>query len=72
MFLCYCILGIVQFEKTVDGFVTIVDTLSKQVEQEKIKAVGSRNLLKSLTKQKEVEEQKLQALIREKQIEMER
>jgi intraflagellar transport protein 20 len=77
-----------QFQTIVDGYISVVQNLSKQVEKEKIKvtvftffaarrktsfqAIGLRNLRQSLTKQKEMEVQQLQALIREKQIQLER
>ena len=38
----------------------MVDGLSKAVEEEKIKAIGARNLLKSMSKQREAQQQQLQ------------
>jgi intraflagellar transport protein 20 len=38
----------------------MIDSLAKEVEQEKMKAIGARNLLKSLAKQREAEQQQLQ------------
>jgi hypothetical protein len=38
----------------------MVDSLAKDVEKEKMKAIGTRNLLKSVAKQREAEQQKLQ------------
>ena len=37
-----------------------------------IKAIGTRNLLKSISKQREVEQQQLQAVIAERQAHLER
>ncbi|XP_069695064.1 intraflagellar transport protein 20 homolog [Periplaneta americana] len=61
-----------EFQKIADGFILMVDTLAKEVEKEKMKAIGARNLLKSVAKQREAEEQQLQALIIEKSMELER
>jgi hypothetical protein len=38
----------------------MVDSLAKDVEKEKMRAIGTRNLLKSVAKQREAEQQKLQ------------
>eukprot|EP00794_Sanderia_malayensis_P014168 gene14168-15647_t len=60
------------FQKIVGGFIEMVDTLAKDVEKEKMKAIGQRNQLKSMTKQREAQQQQLRALIAEKHIQMER
>jgi len=60
------------FQNIVGGFIEMVDTLAKEVEKEKLKAIGSRNLLKSMTKQREAQQQQLRALIGEKQTQLER
>ncbi|CAG2174207.1 unnamed protein product, partial [Oppiella nova] len=61
-----------QFQKIVDNFVTIIQDLAQRVEKEKIKAVGSRNLLKSFEKRHNSDVQQLQTLIKEKKQELER
>jgi len=38
----------------------MVDSLATDVEKEKMRAIGTRNLLKSVAKQREAEQQKLQ------------
>lgn len=38
----------------------MIDSLAKEVEKEKMKAIGARNLLKSVAKQREAERQQLQ------------
>jgi hypothetical protein len=38
----------------------MVDSLAKEVEKEKMTAIGARNLLKSVAKQREAERQQLQ------------
>ncbi|XP_078010928.1 intraflagellar transport protein 20 homolog isoform X2 [Phascolarctos cinereus] len=61
-----------QFQKIVGGFIELVDQLAKEAENEKMKAIGARNLLKSIAKQREAQEQQLQALIAEKKMQLER
>lgn len=63
---------ITEFQKIADGFILTIDSLAKQVEKEKMKAIGARNLLKSVTKQREAEQQQLKALVLEKTTELER
>ncbi|XP_022342480.1 intraflagellar transport protein 20 homolog [Crassostrea virginica] len=60
------------FQKIVGSFIEVVDNVSKEVEKEKMKALGSRNLLKSIAKQREAQQQQLQALITEKKMQLER
>jgi len=60
------------FQNIVGGFLTVVDGLAKEVEKEKMKAIGARNSLKSMTKQREAQQQQLRALIAEKQTQLER
>ncbi|XP_067866648.1 intraflagellar transport protein 20 homolog [Heterodontus francisci] len=61
-----------QFQKIVGGLIEIVDQLAKEAESEKMKAIGARNLLKSVAKQREAQQQQLQALIAEKKMQLER
>ncbi|XP_068601556.1 intraflagellar transport protein 20 homolog [Brachionichthys hirsutus] len=63
---------IVQFQKTVGGLIELVDGLAKETEREKMKAIGARNLLKSVARQREAKQQQLQALIAEKKTQLER
>ncbi|XP_034337829.1 intraflagellar transport protein 20 homolog [Crassostrea angulata] len=60
------------FQKIVGSFIEVVDNVSKEVEKEKMKALGSRNLLKSIAKQREAQQQQLQALITERKMQLER
>lgn len=60
------------FKTIADSFVHHVDTLQSQVEKEKMKGIGYRNLLKSVSKQREAKVQQLQALIAEKKMQLER
>ena len=50
----------------------LVDRLAKRVEDEKIKAIGARNHLKSIAKERESQKEQLKALIAEKKIQLER
>ncbi|XP_066910199.1 intraflagellar transport protein 20 homolog [Clytia hemisphaerica] len=61
-----------EFQGIVGGFISVVDGLAKGVEKEKMKAIGARNSLKSMTKQREAQQQQLRALIAEKQTQLER
>ena len=61
-----------RFQKIADSFIVIFDTVSKEVEKEKIKAIGARNLLKSYAKQRESQQEQLRALIVEKKTELDR
>ncbi|CAM4553235.1 intraflagellar transport protein 20 homolog [Siphateles boraxobius] len=61
-----------QFQKIVGGLIELVDELAKEAETEKMKAIGARNLLKSVEKQREAQQQQLQALIAEKKMQLER
>ncbi|KAJ7309052.1 hypothetical protein JRQ81_008343 [Phrynocephalus forsythii] len=63
---------IAEFKKIVGSLIELVDQLSKTTENEKIKAIGARNLLKSIAKQREAQQQQLQALIAEKTTQLER
>ena len=60
------------FQKIADSFIVIFDTVSKEVEKEKIKSIGARNLLKSYSKQREAQQEQLRALIVEKKTELDR
>ena len=60
------------FQNIVGSFIEMVDTLAKEVEKEKMTAIGSRNVLKSVAKQRETQQQQLRALIAEKQTQLER
>ncbi|KAE8747664.1 hypothetical protein FOCC_FOCC005643 [Frankliniella occidentalis] len=60
------------FQKTADNFLVMANSLSVEVEAAKLKAIGTRNLLKSMAKKREAQQQQLQALIFEKSTELER
>ncbi|XP_063812110.1 intraflagellar transport protein 20 homolog [Pseudophryne corroboree] len=60
------------FQRIVGGLIDLVDQLAKETENEKMKAIGARNLLKSIAKQREAQQQQLHALIAEKKMQLER
>ncbi|KAG7161842.1 intraflagellar transport protein 20 homolog [Homarus americanus] len=60
------------FHERADHFIQVADNLSAAVESEKMRAIGSRNLIKSMSKQREAQQQQLLALIGEKKLELER
>ncbi|XP_022200175.1 intraflagellar transport protein 20 homolog [Nilaparvata lugens] len=64
--------NITQFQTIVDGFISMVNTLAEQVEQEKMKAIGVYNVAMSVAKQRDAQKQQYQALIMEKSTELER
>uniref|UniRef100_A0A915KK43 Uncharacterized protein n=1 Tax=Romanomermis culicivorax TaxID=13658 RepID=A0A915KK43_ROMCU len=57
---------------TIESLLESIAVLSKEVEEAKVKALGSRSLLKNIDKQKHAECQQLLALIKEKQCELDR
>lgn len=60
-----------EFQKITDKFISMVDELSEKIEKQKIKAIGARNLLQGMEKQKENNQQQLQAIINETSMELE-
>lgn len=65
-------LGIGEFQDLVGNFIELVDGLAKKTEDEKIKAIGARNHLKSIAKERDAQKQQLKALIAEKKVQLER
>lgn len=60
------------FQGLVGNFIELVDGLAKEVEGEKIRAIGARNHLKSIAKERDAQKQQLKALIAEKKMQLER
>ncbi|XP_044733997.1 intraflagellar transport protein 20 homolog [Chrysoperla carnea] len=60
------------FQTLTDKFIKIMDSLASEVENEKLCAIGRRNMVQSMTKQNELEKNQLQALLMEKSLELER
>ncbi|XP_017769382.1 PREDICTED: intraflagellar transport protein 20 homolog [Nicrophorus vespilloides] len=61
-----------EFQKLIDNFINIMDKLGKEVERQKMKAISTRNIMQTMEKRREVDQQQLQALIMEKSMEVER
>lgn len=63
-----------QFQKIVGGLLELVDQLTKEAENEKMKAncCSNQNLLESTAKQKAAQQLHLQALVAEKKMQLER
>lgn len=55
-----------QFQKTVFDLTEHINQFDKEAENEKVKAIGAQNLLKSIVKQREGQLQQLRALLAEK------
>lgn len=53
---------ITEFEKNSDEFIRILDNLAREVEREKMRTIGARNLLRSVAKQREAQKQQMQVL----------
>lgn len=49
-----------EFRKIIDEFIDIAETIVSDVEQEKSHAIAAQNLLKSMAKQREAEQQDIQ------------
>lgn len=48
-----------EFQKIASRFIAMVDEISSKVEKQKIKAIGARNLLQGMEKQKDHNQQQL-------------
>jgi intraflagellar transport protein 20 len=69
----FCLISeIGEFQDLVGNFIELVDGLAKRTEEEKIRAIGARNHLKSVAKEREAQKHQLKALIAEKKIQLER
>ncbi|XP_043505211.1 intraflagellar transport protein 20 homolog [Polistes fuscatus] len=63
---------IVDFQKNCNKFIDLMDNWANEVEKEKMRTIGARNLLRSVEKQRDAQKQQIQALIMEKSMELER
>ncbi|KAL1494322.1 hypothetical protein ABEB36_009937 [Hypothenemus hampei] len=61
-----------EFKKITEKFISMVEELGIKIEKEKIKAIGARNLLQGMEKQKEHNQQQMHAIIHEASMELER
>ncbi|XP_043253846.1 intraflagellar transport 20 [Colletes latitarsis] len=63
---------ITEFQTNSDEFIQIIDRLANEVEKEKMRTIGTRNLLRSVAKERDAQKQQIQAQIVEKSMELER
>ncbi|XP_006614213.1 intraflagellar transport protein 20 homolog isoform X1 [Apis laboriosa] len=63
---------ITEFQTNSDEFIEIIDQIANEVEKEKMKTIGTRNLLRSIEKERDAQKQQIQAQIVEKSMELER
>ncbi|PBC25709.1 Intraflagellar transport protein [Apis cerana cerana] len=63
---------IIEFQTNSDEFIEIIDQIANEVEKEKMKTIGTRNLLRSIEKERDAQKQQIQAQIVEKSMELER
>ncbi|XP_076232199.1 intraflagellar transport 20 [Calliopsis andreniformis] len=63
---------ITDFQTNTDEFIQIIDRLANEVEKEKMRTIGTRNLLRSVAKERDAQKQQIQAQIVEKSMELER
>ncbi|XP_076653966.1 intraflagellar transport 20 [Halictus rubicundus] len=63
---------IVEFQANSDEFIQIIEQLANEVEKEKMKTIGTRNVLRSMAKERNAQKQQIQAQIIEKSMELER
>ncbi|CAF1309533.1 unnamed protein product [Didymodactylos carnosus] len=64
--------NVLEFKKIVDTLIEKTEQYSKHVEEARLKSIGAKNMLKSAAKYREFEKQQLQALIKEKMVELDR
>ncbi|XP_055319417.1 intraflagellar transport protein 20 homolog [Sitodiplosis mosellana] len=60
-----------EFRRIIDEFIVIAETIVNDVEQEKSHAIAAQNLLKSMAKQREAEQQDIQNETLERTMELE-
>lgn len=59
----FIVIEIQEFRKIIDEFIGIAETIVSAVEQEKSQAIAAQNLLKSMAKQREAEQQDIQVIV---------
>ena len=58
----FFVTGIGDFHKAAEEFIKIMDHLADEVERERMRAIGIKNLLHTVTKEHEAEKQQLEVL----------
>lgn len=51
-----------EFQMNSDEFIQIIDQLANEVEKEKMKTIGTRNLLRSVAKERDAQKQQIQVI----------
>ncbi|KZC07194.1 PREDICTED: intraflagellar transport protein 20 homolog [Dufourea novaeangliae] len=64
--------NITEFQTSSEQFIEIIERLANEVEKEKMKTIGTRNLLRSMAKERDAQKQQIQAQVIEKSMELER
>ncbi|XP_058799077.1 intraflagellar transport protein 20 homolog isoform X2 [Phymastichus coffea] len=60
------------FHKAAEEFIKIMHHLAEQVEREKMRAIGLRNLMHTMSKESDAEKQRLEAMLLEKNMQLDR
>ncbi|XP_063702009.1 intraflagellar transport protein 20 homolog [Culicoides brevitarsis] len=68
----FCVVELSEFKKIADVFIALADNYAKLVEVAKLKALSTLNTFNSMTKKREQEQQKIQSLLIELMIELDR
>lgn len=55
-----CVLEIEEFRRITSDFLNLVEKLAAKVEREKMRAIGAHNVLQSMEKEKETNQEQLQ------------
>lgn len=58
--------GIDEFQKLAKKFITMIEKLSGEVEKQKMKAIGARNILQTMEKQQDLNQQQLHVIKKKK------
>lgn len=67
LFDIYCVfyfLEIIEFQTNSDEFIEIIDQIANEVEKEKMKTIGIRNLLRSIEKERDAQKQQIQVVLK--------
>lgn len=62
IFIVFYFLEIIEFQTNSDEFIEIIDQIANEVEKEKMKTIGTRNLLRSIEKERDAQKQQIQVV----------
>lgn len=54
--------GITEFQSNCNEFIELINQLANEVEKEKMKTIGTRNLLRSVAKERDAQKQQIQVI----------